>query len=261
VEYRGLPRSRPVLATQSIPWKSWGGDTGIPVAGELSFTDSSDVFTVSSPDIRLSFDKESGWIRQYTVKDQTWLADSNGLRPALPVPPRLQLFSTSTGSRMVIVRTEYTVPELSSLLHLSYTINASGALLVEQTLETDTSRPDSTHPAFDRFGINWTLPFTPDSITWYGFAGEDKADSLPSIHRATSSAQPSALRWCIIQDRTGKGFRLTADSNLLYFSPITPTANTIQIDAPLAPHPTVPFYYHYGFKLTPVASRTSAKPI
>src|SRR5258707_1024796 len=46
VEYHGLPRNGPPLATQWLPWKAWGGDTQIPVAGELRFADSENVFTV-----------------------------------------------------------------------------------------------------------------------------------------------------------------------------------------------------------------------
>lgn len=258
VEYRYPPRR--VLAAQALPMTPWGGDIRIPVTGELSFTDSNDVFTISSPTLRLSFDKESGWIGQYTVNGQTLIADSNGLRPALPAPPHLQLFSTSTGSQMVIVRTEYTVPELSCLLHLSYTVNSNGALLVEETLETDTTRQDSVLHPIDRFGISWTLPLPPDSITGYG-----GTDSIPSILHATLSATTIAknVRWCDIYDPAGKGLRLTADSNLLHLHFPTNRA-VINIDSDLPPHPTLPVHFHYGFKATPrsiLLPHQPAKPI
>jgi beta-galactosidase len=248
------------LSTQFLPLTPWRGDIRIPPTGELSFADSNNLFTVSSPTLRLSFDKESGWIQQYTVKDQTLLADSNGLRPTLPSPPHLQLFSTSTGSQMVIVRTEYTVPGLSCLLHLSYTVNANGALLIEETLETDTTRSDSIVHPIVRFGVNWTLGSAADSLAWYGFADSARdsnpsaaTDSIPSIHNASLTTAPAAknIRWCEFYDHAGKGFRLTADSNFLQIH-IDTAHKIVEIDNKPPPHPSLPVYFHYSFKATPL---------
>jgi hypothetical protein len=252
--WRGITPARQVLCTQTLPWKSWGGDLNIPVTGELSFADSNDVFTISSPTLNLSFDKETGWIRWYSTGQDTLIADSTGLRPRLSAQPHLQLFSTSTGSQMVIVRTEYTVPDLSCLLHLSYTINASGTLLVEQVLETDTSRQDSLPHHLTRFGMDWAAPPAADSLSWYGFTGEDNADTLPSIH-STSSATPAIatkVRWWSIRDHAGKGFRLSADSNLLGRIILAMSADKISIDDDLYSQPEFPIYYHYSFKVDPL---------
>src|SRR5262249_40839138 len=143
-------------------------------------------------------------------------------------------------------------------------VNASGALLVEQTLETDTSRQDSVPHPLDRFGINWMLPFTPDTLIGYGLAGNDKTDSLPSIHSTPPSLQMTNLRWCTLRDRSNKGSRLTADSHLLYLAPIPSAGGTIHIDAaPIPPHPTPPVYFHYAFKITPLTTippHPAAKP-
>ncbi|HVU97058.1 MAG TPA: beta-galactosidase domain 4-containing protein [Puia sp.] len=256
VEYRKPLRNSPPLATQTLPLTPWGGDTRIPATGELSFTDSNNVFSIGSPTLQLSFDKESGWLLQYTVKGQTLLADSNGLRPALPAPPHLQLFSTSTGSQMVIVRTEYTVPDLSCLLHLSYMVNSNGALLVESTLETDTTRQDSILHPIDRFGVNWTLPTGADSLTWFG-----ATDSIPAIHKATAPTAVPAdnVRWCDIYDSTGKGLRLTADSNFLQLH-ISSLRTHIDIDSHLPSHPALPIHFHYSFKVTPLLTETPHQP-
>ena len=264
------PLSTP-LATQTLPMTPWGGDTRIPPTGELSFTDSNNVFSIGSPTLQLSFDKESGWLLQYTVKGQTLLADSNALRPALPAPPHLQLFSTSTGSQIVIVRTEYTVPELSCLLHLSYMVNSNGALLVESTLETDTTRQDSILHPIDRFGVNWTLPSGADSLTWFGFTGATSpgtspaTDSIPSIHTATVSTTATAydVRWCDIDDSTGKGLRLTADSNRFQLH-ISSLHTVLHIDSDLPSHPALPIHFHCSFKVTPLLTgipHQPAKPI
>ena len=256
--WRGITPSRPVLGTQTLPWKSWNGDLHIPVAGALSFADSNDVFTISSPALNLSFDKETGWIRWYSTGPDTLIIDTNGLRPALPALPHLQLFSTSTGSQLVIVRTEYTVPELSCLLHLSYTVNASGTLQVEQTLETDTTRQDSLLHPLGRFGMDWTALPAPDSLSWYGLSTEDNTDTLPSIHRTSPpiSTAATSVRWWSIRDRTGKGFRLVADSNFLHRITLTRDGK-IDIDDDLPPLPTLPVRYHYAYKVEPLKPTAS----
>ncbi|HLZ89895.1 MAG TPA: beta-galactosidase domain 4-containing protein [Puia sp.] len=277
VGFRRPPQPGPPIATQQLKWKTWGGDIAIPAAGDLSFTDSNDVFTVSSPTLRLSFDKQTGWIQQYEVNHIPFLADTNGLRPALQEPPHFQLFSTSTGSQMVIVRTEYTLPGISCLLHLSYTVNAAGAMLVEQTLETDTTRQDSLPHTIARFGMDWVLPPGADSLAWYGIAPEDLPDTLlPTLHHrylpATFGQNPAApiallVRWWTLTDRAGRGFQLTADSNLLGHITATtppiesrlrqlyPTSTQLQIDD-TAWSRVLPaahfFHYHYAFRTTPI---------
>ncbi|HEY4107543.1 hypothetical protein [Puia sp.] len=286
IVWRNGPRTRPPLAGQTLRFKPWGGDIRVPVAGELSYSDSGDAFTISSPSLLLSFDKETGWIRRYEVDHYPLLTDTNGLRPTLPSPPHLQLFSTSTGSRMVIVHTEYTLPDLSCLLHLSYTVNAAGDLLVEQTLETDTTRGDTLLHPIDHFGMNWMLQPGFDSTSWYGPAPEDPADTPPSIHLSSLSAATPAknVRWWNIRDPEGKGFRLTADSNFLHQLSIAPPegitppgaaappgaitppgaaappasidtpGNVLKIDGDLTHPPALPLHYHVAFKITPLTS-------
>ena len=279
VRYRRLKQS---LATQQLLVKTWGGDTFIPAVGELSFTDSNDVFTVTSPALHVLFDKQTGWIEQYEVNHLLLVADTSGLRPALANPPHLQLFSTSTGSQMVIVRAEYTLPDISCLLHLSYTINAAGAMLIEQTIETDTTRQqtlgtdstrrDSTGHHLDRFGMDWMLPPGPDSVVWYGLTA-DNQDTLPSIHYEHPFTSPSQgpptippavmTRWWKVTGSDHKGFQLTADSNfLLRVSAAPPTDSTLRrsyptsawlhIAAAYSSEPSPRLHAHQAFKLTPI---------
>ena len=66
---------------------------------------------------------------------------------------------------MIIVRAEYTLPATSCLLHLSYTINAKGEMLVGQQLEADSTQKGEALPCF---GMRWLLPADYDSIEYYG---------------------------------------------------------------------------------------------
>jgi hypothetical protein len=251
--HKDLPPNRKAssLAAQTLRWTNWTGDTYVPGAGELSFTDSNDLFTISSPQLRITFDKQTGWIQEYSVDHLPLLTDSNGLRPALSAPPHLQLFSTSTGPRMAIIRTEYTVPELSCLLHLSYTLNAAGTMAVEQTLETDTTRGDSVLHPIQRFGMNWQLASDVDSISAY--SPTTPTDTLPTIHQSALSTTPllTNLRTCDIYNDAGNGFQLTADSSFLQ---LHITNNVLTIDKICNPIATPLIYLHYAFKIAPLST-------
>jgi hypothetical protein len=221
LDYHSPRASSPLIATEWLLLKPYSTDDLIPAAGDLSFTDSNDVFTIHSQKAFLQFDKESGFMLHFEA-DHHLLSDSGGPTPALwdSVQPRLQLFSTSTGTQLVIVRAEYTLPEVSSLLHLSYTINAAGVMLVEQSLEPDTTR-QALAPPPPRFGMTLRLPGEYDSITSYGLASQDTTGTIPSIH---STHLPAFnVRWCAFMDHEGRGIRISADSNYFNIS-IQPSA-------------------------------------
>jgi hypothetical protein len=226
LEYHSAAANHPLLATEFLPLRSWGLDNSIPGAGELNFSDSGDVFTITSSMIRIRFDKETGWLQRFEAGDLL-LADTAALTsifrsrqtdhsrqsdhspqpdhsgisagPGSPwdsVQPHLQLFSSSTGNQLVIIKAEYTLPEVSCLLHMSYTINAAGDMLVEQAIEPDSSRQG---PPLPRFGMSWVLPPGFDSVSWYG----------------GPTSTPGQLRWWAITDHKGRGLRILADTNFL----------------------------------------------
>ena len=239
--------------TYLLPLRPWRGDQTIPPAGELSFTDSNNIFTISASNTLIEFDKQTGWLLNYQVGKIPLMNDTAGVTPVLwpTIPPRLQLFSTSTGPQLVIVRTEYTMPETASLLHLSYTVNAAGDMLVSQILETDTSQhlPDSVHiPALPGFGMRWLLPAGLDTLTWFG-------DTTPPqiIHQAlTPAIDTRETRWLTITGPDGAGLRITADSSLLKTKTISVTESTthmartvLLLDAPA--DSTRQYYYKLTF--------------
>jgi hypothetical protein len=220
-----------LLAEEQLPLRPWtGSQLQVRPSGELSYTDENGLFTVRSPAALVRFDKQTGWLQVYDIKEDHLLEDSPGLRsrfwlePADPgyvasgaagspswkeasQAPRLQLFSTSTGSQLVIVRAEYTLPETSCLLHLSYTINAAGEIQVEQSVEADSTHQGEPLPCF---GMYWRLPAGFDSVATYGGA-------LTPFREASAYATGSytGVRWLSITRRDGKGIRFTADSTLL----------------------------------------------
>ena len=245
--------------------------------GDLTFTDENDTFTIHSPLIHIEFNKQTGWMQRYEAGGAVLLTDtpvlkSNFWRSGAPFgrqrlaagdagdtawleashDPHLQLFSTSTGNTMIIVRAEYTLPATSCLLHVSYTINAKGEMLVAQQLEADSTQKGEALPCF---GMRWLLPVTYDSIEYYGpgrtrgsispdavvsdssGAADDNStiprDSIrlhapwvgiyhdtvgnpssPASHQR-NQAMITAIRWIRITGPDGSGLLITADSTLL----------------------------------------------
>ena len=197
--------------------------------------------------------------------------------------PRLQLFSSSTGSEIVIVRTEYTLPETYCHLHLSYTINATGEMEIGQSIEAESAQQGWPLP---RFGMQWTLPAPLDSISAYGRFSKKTVDSTTNrppaeiYHPMIEDGQPAeypAIRWCRITGRDGKGLQITADSGLLNLSMGPRTGKmlglSLHIDYPAGVGPgQLPYAsYRYGFKVSAVGpeasprrsatSASSAKPL
>jgi hypothetical protein len=269
--------------TQLLPLSPWRGDAAIPPTGELTFNDSNNIFTIIALGTLIEFDKQSGWLLHYEAGHVLLMGDTAGVQPTLwpMIPPRLQLFSTSTGPQLVIVRAEYTIPETASLLHLSYTINSAGDMLVSQTLEADTLQhlPDSVHlPPLPGFGMHWLLPPGLDTLTSFGAA--DPAAAPPLATASLSSSAPSATsysspaapgishraltpgiatretRWLTITGHDGAGIRIAADSTLLATGTIAFTDSTTHATrlVLLLNNPSDSLH-HYMYKLSPVPAK------
>jgi beta-galactosidase len=285
----------PILAQDQILLRAAAGKNLIVApAGELSFADQNDTFSIRSPIIHLAFNKQTGWLQHYEINGTDLLEDSLGLKSNFWLPaqergslasghrptaaggdsssrpfdsakawleatrdPHLQLFSTSTGSELVIVRTEYTLPATSCLLHLSYTINAAGEMLISQQLEPDTAQTGHPLPCF---GMKWTLAAGYDSITYYGKNPDTSSwiaiyrkkliqTPTPDIH-PRGTAAGSAIRWWKITGQDGRGLLITADSSFLDVSALPRPMTELSIDYP---HFDLPYAnYRYAFKVSPL---------
>jgi beta-galactosidase len=298
-----LPAGR-IITEEQLLLKTWdASNSSVSPLGDLSFNDEDGIFSVHSAALLMRFDKQTGWLQQYEVKGFRLLEDTPGLSPDFWQPagdpahprndtavsssletssqqatraPRLQLFSTSTGSGIVIVRAEYLLPETLCHLHLSYTINAAGEMQIEQSMEPDSAQKGWTLP---RFGMQWALPPGLDSVAWYGPGTQQKDSNRAAaigIYRQTISEQgaapaprneptaasnprqeppiATAVRWWKITGRDGKGLLITADSALLNISAHSPTLLNIDYRPPY----DLPYgNYRYTYKVTPVIPNPS----
>jgi hypothetical protein len=274
----GKKQNAPLFTTY-LPLRPWRGDYFLPAAGDLSFTDSNNVFTITSAKTQVQFDKQTGWLLHYKAGGSVLMGDTAGLRSDLGLPdtvqPHLQLFFASTGPQVVIVKAEYTLPEINCLLHLSYTFNAAGDMLVEQALEADTTTPYSTGPTLPRseltltrseltltrFGMTWLLPRDIDSMSCYAAEPPD----MPAIRPPASLSREAAfhdVRWLTLRDREGKGPRISADSNLLQLKIFPANSSPAQLDPQQlgiysTMYPTTQRRFNYSFK---VISQVAAGP-
>ncbi|MHA4811629.1 beta-galactosidase small subunit-related protein [Flavitalea flava] len=300
-----------LLAKEQLPVKGgYANDMVVRPDGELTFKDESGFFTISSPGMSVNLNKQTGWLQHYEVKGTVLLEDNDtlGLRadfwgePAgndssanqairiwqlATKNPRLQLFSTSTGTNFAIVNADYDLPGTFCSLHVRYSINSKGEMLVEQRMDTDTTHTDSTNtqPKLPRFGMQWFLSPGFDSVSYYGKGPDEDPESVKvnptanhpplgiykqAVELAGSNpnvpsrerAPQTSVRWWKITDRQGKGIMILGDSALLtmnatpYFNGETePHAQTrLTIEYPhtggegLLPYRS----YRYAYKIVPV---------
>jgi beta-galactosidase len=250
-----------LLTEQEILLKPWRPSLTIPAAGEITLSDENDLFTIHSPTIRISFNRQTGWLVHYEIHGIDLLDDTLGLKTNFWWPgyidsakyyaaelarhradsannytmvidsgwqsatrePHLQLFSNTTSPEQIIIRTEYTLPATASLLHLSYTINANGEMLITQQVEPDTTQPPSRPWPMPCFGMQWIMPPGYDSITAYGpidptrigiFHDRPLIPSTPNP-QARAAATHSNIRWWTITNMDGNGLQFIADTPLL----------------------------------------------
>jgi hypothetical protein len=260
-----LPAGHIVAMDQLTLRQPYAGDIAVHPAGELIFTDEGGTFSISAPasGLHMQFNKQSGWLQHYVVGDRSLLEDTLGLSAnfwraptmldyAAKLPqqlsawkgatrePKLQLFSTSTATDIVVVRADYFLPETFCSLHVHYTINAKGEMQVEQILEVDSAQLSGvggsfTYPMLPRFGMRWFLPAGYDSVAWYGRGPQENyADrclgAFAGIYRQSvdqlffpytppqECGTRTGIRWWKIIDQQGHGLLLTADSTLLSVS-------------------------------------------
>jgi beta-galactosidase/beta-glucuronidase len=252
----GLLPAGHIVAMDQLPLRQpYAGDIAVHPAGELTFTDEGGTFSVSAPatSLHIQFNKQSGWLQHYVVGDRSLLEDTLGLSAnfwrtptmrdyAAKLPqqlsawkeatrePKLQLFSTSTATDIVVVRADYFLPETFCSLHVHYTINAKGEMQVEQILEVDSAQLSGaggsfTYPMLPRFGMRWFLPAGYDSVAYYGRGPQENYEdrcrgAFAGIHRQSveECGTRTGVRWWKIIDQQGHGLLLTADSTLLSVS-------------------------------------------
>ena len=118
-----------LAAAEQLLVREYKSDLSVNPAGELTYADEGGAFTISSTatNLNMQFNKQTGWLQHYLLGDHTLLEDtlrSDLWQGTTSNDFKLQLFSTSTSTDMVVVKTDYALSETPWLLHIRYTINA-----------------------------------------------------------------------------------------------------------------------------------------
>lgn len=162
-------------------------NTTLQAAGKLSLKDNGKDLTISSDKATLVFDKNSGFLINYTAGKQSFLENGFSLRPnfwrgptdndmgaklqtKLKVwkeateQPVLESFSSKQENGLVTVNTAYGLKPVSGKLRIQYTINAAGEVIVRQDYTAD----PKVKQILPRFGMKMVLPAGFEKLEYYG---------------------------------------------------------------------------------------------
>lgn len=230
---------------------SYKNNIALKPSGDVTVTDAAADYTIKSDKAMLKFNKSTGFLEQYVVNATNLLEDGFTLRPNFWRGPtdndmgaKLQLtlkpwklatdnvklsdFSANQKGDIVVVKANYTLPDVSGKLKLQYTINASGEMLVKQQLIADTSVHKEILP---RFGMKWILPRGFETIEYYGrgplenyqdrqtaypvgwYKQTVKSQFYPYI-RPQETGNKTDIRWFTLTNANGNGVTIQSDQLL-----------------------------------------------
>lgn len=194
---------------------------------------------------RIDFDKSNGFISRYEVKGHSFLAEGAHLMPNFwrastdndlgsklsvelkawknPVM-NLKSLKSSESEKGVSVVAEYELPEVGSMLSLTYMIYPSGTVDVRQVL---TPVQEDTRLKLFRFGMKMVMPEEMDVSSYYGRGpvenySDRKSFAFVGLYRQKASEQAfsyirpqetgtkSDIRWWKQSNGGGRGLRIVS---------------------------------------------------
>jgi len=161
----------------------------LKTAGVLKRVEDNEKIQFSANSIAVTFDKKTGFINRFNFKGNELLEEGFVIRPnfwrapndndfgaQLPVKlkawkeaglsPQLVEFMSEEKDGIGFVKALYNLPAVGSKLTMTYSLNASGELVVEEKLVVvDTSKRADILP---RFGMQLVLPAGFEKVEYYG---------------------------------------------------------------------------------------------
>ncbi|MDD3107822.1 MAG: DUF4981 domain-containing protein, partial [Alistipes sp.] len=187
----GLLAAGTILASEQLevrPYTAYTADlipSGLPVWIEPS----TKAVVVKGETFTLCFDRVIGWLTDYVMDGKPMLKTDYPLRPCFWRAPTDNDFGAKMQEKFelwrapqmkltalesvqhdtlayVTVTAQYEMPELAAHLTLTYQIDGSGTMAVQQSLTGDSTQKQMPH--LFRFGMEWTMPQTFDRLIYYG---------------------------------------------------------------------------------------------
>ncbi len=180
-------------------------------AGEIAVRDNDYHFLiVEGGNVRLDFNRSTGFITRYDICGRSCLEEGSSLRPNFWRAPtdndfgaqtqiknrvwdnpemKLKSLEGSAADGIVTVSASYDIPAVSGVLELEYRINNAGEMVVKESLKAGGEAPDML-----RFGMRMEMPAEFDRINYYGRGPwenySDRKESSPlGIYHQTADEQ------------------------------------------------------------------------
>ena len=246
-----VPANHTVATEQLSLGGSYTNNLQLATIHPVKIEEQSQSVIISGNAVKITFNRQTGWIQQYTVKNKDlldvqyavhsnfWRAPNDndfgaGLQTKLKAwktateKPQLQSFNIVSENNLAVVKAVYNLPEVFAQLLLEYKINGAGEILVDQQLIADTTKKTEMLP---RFGMQWILSKDFTTIEYYGRGPhenyQDRSFSAHiGIYKQPVSAQyfpyvtpqetgnKTGIRWYAITDAAGKGLMIQSDEPL-----------------------------------------------
>lgn len=204
-----------------------------------------------TPTTSVTFNKETGFVDYIDVDGQPMFEDGYSLRPDFWRAPtdndygaglqkrlrawhepefKLTAFTDTVQGFNRVVTATYDVPQVEAKLTLTYTLSATGKLLVDQQLTVNPAAKEK--PMLPRFGMTLVMPKAYNSIAYYGrgprenYIDRNHSSFLGVYHqtvaeqywpyvRPQESGNHTDVRWwSVYNPEDGNGLTFSADQPL-----------------------------------------------
>lgn len=200
---------------------------------------------VDGENYRIEFDKMNGYMSKYEVKGLDMIKEGSYLQPNFWRAPtdndfganlqikyaawknpkiKLESLQQRIADQQAIIEAEYSMPEVSAKLNLTYVINNEGAVKVTQKLIADKNAKVSN---MFRFGMQMQMPRDFDKVEYYGrgpienyidrkgnadlgIYKQSVSEQFYSYIRPQETGTKTDIRWWKTLDTAGRGLQVVA---------------------------------------------------
>lgn len=202
---------------------------------------------IKGADFQIDFNKNTGFVERYTVRNEELLADNAALTPNFWRAPTdndmgaglqlkfkvwrnpeitLKSLKSEKVNGIVNVKAEYEMKGVSAQLYLNYLINNEGAVKITQKLITN---KDAKVANFFRFGMQLPMPKSFENIQFYGrgpvenyidrnnsqFLGifnQTVTEQFYPYIRPQETGTKTDIRWWKQTDSSGRGLEFVSEA-------------------------------------------------
>lgn len=200
---------------------------------------------VDGENYRIEFDKTNGYMSKYEVNGLDMIKEGGYLQPNFWRAPtdndfganlqikyaawknpkiKLESLQQRIADQQAIIEAEYSMPEVSAKLNLTYVINNEGAVKVTQKLIADKNAKVSN---MFRFGMQMQMPRDFDKVEYYGrgpienyidrkgnadlgIYKQSVSEQFYSYIRPQETGTKTDIRWWKTLDTAGRGLQVVA---------------------------------------------------